>query len=79
MMVRHWGASFCRIFLLDEEQQILTTQAVYPLQREEADWQWVAQVGLQMAVADWHRLDELLNERSASLIRKDGRQGRKDW
>ncbi|MCC6603043.1 MAG: GAF domain-containing protein [Anaerolineae bacterium] len=76
MMVRHWGASFCRLFLFDEEQQILTTQAVYPLQPEEADWQWAAQVGLQTAVADWHRLDELLNQRSASLIRKEGRQGR---
>ncbi|MCA9955619.1 MAG: GAF domain-containing protein, partial [Anaerolineales bacterium] len=76
MMVRHWGTSFCRIFLLDEEQQVLTTQAVFPLKPEEADWQWAAQVGLTTAVSDWHRLDELLNERPASLIRKDGRQGR---
>lgn len=76
MMVRHWGTSFCRIFLLDEQQKILTTQAVYPLQQVNDGWQWEPQIGLETAVSEWHRLDELLYERSASLIRKDGRHGR---
>ncbi len=76
MMVAHWGTSFCRIFLLDEEQQILTTQAVFPLERENDGWRWEPQIGLETAVSEWHRLDELLYERSASLIRKDGRHGR---
>ncbi|MCA9945631.1 MAG: GAF domain-containing protein, partial [Anaerolineales bacterium] len=76
MMVNHWGTSFCRIFLLDAEQQVLTTQAVYPVQKENDGWAWEPQIGLETAVSEWHRLDELLNERSASLIRKEGRHGR---
>ena len=82
MMVRHWGTSFCRIFLLDEEEQFLTTQAVFPMQFVEDGLDWEPGVGLQTAVADWPRLDELLNEHTASLIRKDGRRGRhilKKW
>lgn len=76
MMVRRWGASFCRIFLLDEEQQQLTTQAIYPLNEAADGWSWEAEIGLQTAVTEWPRLDELLYERDASLIYRDGRQGR---
>ena len=60
MMVRRWGTSFCRIFLLDEEQQNLTVEAVYPQVPVEDDWSWQAAVGLQTAVSEWPRLDELL-------------------
>ncbi|MCA9901765.1 MAG: GAF domain-containing protein [Ardenticatenaceae bacterium] len=77
MMVRRWDASFCRIFLLDEEQQILDTQAIYPLQATNDGWCWEAKVGLQTAVSDWPRLDELLTDRDASLIRRQGRQGQR--
>ncbi|MCP4415248.1 MAG: GAF domain-containing protein, partial [Chloroflexi bacterium] len=75
LMVRHWGATFCRIFLLDQEQQFLTTQAVYPLPDMENGLAWEPGIGEQTAVSDWPRLDELLQEYPASLMRLDGRRG----
>ncbi len=77
MMVTHWGTSFCCIFLLDEEQNTLTTQAIFPQQEMNDGWQWKPQIGLETAVSEWYCLDELLYERTASLIRKEGRHGRR--
>lgn len=77
MMVRHWGASFCRFFLLDEEEKFLNMAAVFPEQAEGEEFAWEPTVGTQTAVAEWPRLDELLYERTSSLIRKDGRRGRR--
>lgn len=77
MMVRHMGATFCRIFLLDPDSRYLTAVAVSPLpDNNTAAFTWQPNLGQATAVADWPRLDELLYEHAYSIIKINGRAGR---
>ncbi|VAW34739.1 hypothetical protein MNBD_CHLOROFLEXI01-678, partial [hydrothermal vent metagenome] len=76
MMAQNWGTTFCRIFLLDQEQRFLTTQAAYPLPNQEGGLNWQPGIGEQTAVSEWPRLDELIEEYPSSLIHLQGRRGR---
>ncbi|MCB8942482.1 MAG: GAF domain-containing protein [Ardenticatenaceae bacterium] len=69
MMATFWRASFCRIFLLDEEQQFLTMRAVYPLPEAARGFSWRPEVGSVTAVADWPGLAKSLNKWDSFLLR----------
>ncbi len=75
MMVTQLGASFCRIFLLDPENQYLIATAVFPLPDKPDAFAWQPGLGEAAPVTDWPRLNELLYERPYSIIKINGRAG----
>lgn len=76
LMVRHMGASFCHIFLLDPDSRYLTAVAISPHPDDATALPWQPGLGQPTAVADWPRLDELLYEHPYSVIKINGRAGR---
>ncbi|MEM7115392.1 MAG: GAF domain-containing protein [Chloroflexota bacterium] len=75
-MVTFWGNSFCRIFLLDEQQENLEIVAAYPQAGEIGGISWELSVGLKTAVSDWPRLDELLQSWPSNIIKRQSEPGR---
>jgi PAS domain S-box-containing protein len=69
MLATFWGAAFCRIFLLDEEQRFLTMRAVYPLPGAARRFSWQPDVGSITAVSNWEGLADSLNERDSFILR----------
>ena len=69
MMATFWRASFCRIFLLDEEQQFLTMRAVYPLPEAARGFVWQPEVGSVTAVADWDGLTTSIKYLDSFILR----------
>lgn len=76
LMVRHMGASFCHIFLLDPENEYLTAVAVSPLPDDPTTFRWQPGLGRPTAVAEWPRLNELLYEHPYSVIKTSSQTGR---
>ncbi len=82
MLVVFSGVSFCRIFLLDEQQTMLTTMAVFPLQGPTSDLNWQERIGQSTAVDMWPTLSDLLVKGEASVLRTSEQQGQillKKW
>lgn len=69
MIATFWGTAFCRIFLLNEDEQLLTMRAVYPSPAAAVGFYWQPEVGSVTAVSEWDGLHELLYHREASLLR----------
>jgi PAS domain S-box-containing protein len=60
MMATFLNTTFCAIFLLDEGQESLVAEAVYPLQRAINERERAPGIGKRIATADWPALTMLL-------------------
>ena len=82
LMVSYWHCSFCRVFLLSEDDLYLETVSAYPPPTHQNGFSWQMEIGDQTAVADWPRLDELLAKYRSSIIKISGKNGQpilKKW
>jgi PAS domain S-box-containing protein len=74
MMVTYLDISFCRSFLLDENQQHLIAKAVYPAPAptDQLDWDPIPETVI--TIAEWPEIAEVLAEGSSNVFRMDNPQ-----
>ncbi|MFQ5352035.1 MAG: GAF domain-containing protein, partial [Candidatus Binatia bacterium] len=81
MLVTHLATTFCRILILDEQQQNLIVEAAYPHPRATGELNWQPGRGEPIALDDWPGLAPLIweggptpisaeEERDRPLLRK---------
>jgi PAS domain S-box-containing protein len=74
MLVTFLNATFCSIFLLDENQQNLITKAAYPGPNNQFDWK--PRLEETTAVADWLGLSDFLHNSDPLVLRITGRRSK---
>ena len=68
MLVTHIATTFCRILILDEQQQNLIVEAAYPHPRATGALSWQPGHGESVALDDWPGLAALILEGDPTLI-----------
>ena len=72
MFVHLLDVTFCRIFLIDEDQEYLTARAAHPIARA-ARLDWEPGLGQRTSIAEWPRMREFLEGGTPTLLRGGGK------